>query len=97
MTEDYIQNSSYLVEKDLNVCSFLRACPEVRLIKAERSLDGAVYFYFEPKDTAEKLISAYWSDSTTIHPRKLFSAQRDLKDLIFSQTGQNGVNRDVAG
>jgi hypothetical protein len=91
MKSDQIQNSpSYFIEKDLNISSFLMASEQMNFIKAERKSNGTVYFYFEPKDKAEILVAAYWSDQAPgIQPRKLFSAQRDLKNLIFSG-GQHG-------
>ena len=87
MNQDQIQDqdsASYFIEKDLNLCSFLLASEAVRFIKAQKEANGTVYFYFQPKDKAEKLILAYWSDTALIAPRKVFMAERSLKDLIFS-------------
>lgn len=85
MNKDQIQDSaSYFIEKDLNLCSFLMASEGLRFIKAQKEANGTVYFYFQPKDEAEKLVSAYWSDTALIAPRKVLMAERSLKDLIFS-------------
>lgn len=70
--------------KDIAVASFLLCCEEVKLVRTERNNKKQVLFYFSPKDEAEKLISSYWSDTASVSPRKLFSSQRSLKDLIFS-------------
>lgn len=85
MNQDQIQNdSSYFIEKDLALSSFLMASEGVRFIKAQKEASGTVYFYFQPKNEAKKLASAYWSDTALIAPRKVLMAERSLKDLIFS-------------
>lgn len=73
-----------LVVKDIHIASYLLASEKVRLVRTERRERNQVIFYFSPKEEAEKLINAYWSDTALISPRKVFSAQRSLKDLIFS-------------
>lgn len=73
-----------IIVKDIAVASFLLCSEKVRLIKTERRNNKLVVFYFSPKEEAEKLIEAYWSDTALVSPRKVFSAQRSLKDLIFS-------------
>lgn len=73
-----------VVVKDIHIASYLLASEKVRLIKTERRDRNQVLFHFSPKEDAEKLISDYWSDTASCTPRKLFSAQRSLKDLIFS-------------
>lgn len=70
--------------KDISIAAFLLASEKVRLIKTERKSSKLVLFYFAPKKIAEKLIDEYWSDTALVSPRKVFSAQRSLKDLIFS-------------
>ena len=80
---------TFFIEKNLDLCSFLMVSEAVRFIKAQKEADGTVYFYFQPEDIAKKLASDYWSDTALCPPRKLFSAQRSLKDLIFSG-GNNG-------
>jgi hypothetical protein len=70
--------------KDIAVASFLLCSDRVKLVKTEREGKKLVIFCFAPKEEAEKLISSYWSDTAQVSPRKLFSAQRSLKDLIFS-------------
>jgi len=75
---------TYFIEKNLNLCSFLIASEKVKFVKAQKEAGGTVYFYFQPRDEAERLASDYWSDSALIAPRKLFMAERSLKDLIFS-------------
>ena len=70
--------------KDLSLASFLLASDGITFIRVERKSDHIVVFHFSPPDKAKELADAYWSDQTTIQPRKLFGAQRDLKDLIFA-------------
>lgn len=69
--------------KDIAIASFLLTSETVKLVRTARN-QKQVLFYFAPKDEAEKLISSYWSDTALASPRKLFSSQRSLKDLIFS-------------
>lgn len=72
-----------LPNKDLNISSFLLASGQVKLVKTERTPDRNTIFYFAPKIKAEELVVTYWSDTaSSIQPRKLFGAQRDLKDII---------------
>lgn len=79
-----MENFHTLPIKDLNVASFLMASSEVTLAKVERN-NNTVFFHFQPKEKAENLVAVYWADNApAIQPRKLFGAQRDLKDLIFS-------------
>ena len=68
--------------KDLGVAAYI-VSNDTKPLKFER-LGHTVYFIF-PKDSAEKLITSYWSDEQPLIPaRQLFAAQRSLKDLIFS-------------
>lgn len=70
--------------KDIAVAAYLYSTSEVKLVGNRRLQRGEVVFQFSPKDIAEKLINLYWnSEAPPIQPKKLFSAQRDLKDIIF--------------
>lgn len=81
---EYNQQPKTYSVKDLSLSSFLRASEEVTLVNVERKTDHIVIFHFSPPDKAKELADAYWSDNAPpIQPRKLFSSQRDLKDLIF--------------
>lgn len=70
--------------KDIAIAAYLLSSDQVRLIKTERKAKNLVLFHFAPKEEAERLIQAYWSDTALVSPRKVFAAQRSLKDLIFS-------------
>lgn len=79
--------NSTLSVKDLSVASFLMASEEVKLAHIERSLNRTVYFCFEPKEKAEKLVFAYWADTAlSIQPKQLFQSLHSLKNLIFSES-----------
>lgn len=79
------QNSTSFSVKDLYIAAYLRSCDGIRLSKTERDGSGNVYFHFMPLEQSERLVSDYWSESAPfIQPRRLFSALRDLKDMIFS-------------
>jgi len=85
MTNELNTTSGTLPIRGLNIASFLMATGEVTLVKVERTTDHIAYFHFQPKEKAESLVAVYWADQApSIQPRKLFGAQRDLKDLIFS-------------
>ena len=80
-----MENFHTLPIKDLNVASFLLASSEVTLVKVERNNNNIAFFHFQPKEKAEDFVARYWADNApVIQPRKLFGAQRDLKDLLFS-------------
>ena len=70
--------------KDISVASFIFCSDKVRLERTERKNNNLVIFHFTPKEEVEKLIAAYWSDTAVVAPRKVFMAERSLKDLIFS-------------
>lgn len=70
--------------RDLSIASYLLASGAVSLMGTHKTSNGDVFFQFSPKSQVERLISLYWADNApAIQPRKLFGAQRDLKDLIF--------------
>lgn len=76
-------NNSYEV-KDLSVAAFLYSLDTVLFSGKKRLPDGTVVFLFSPCDLANTLISQYWTlKAPPIQPKLLFSAQRDLKDMIF--------------
>lgn len=83
MEKNNLNEETYSV-KDLSLASFLLVSDEVIFVGVERKNDHIVIFHFSPLDKSKKLADAYWSDQVTVQPRKLFGAQRDLKDLIFS-------------
>lgn len=70
--------------RDISICSFLYATGLVQLIGKRKLQNGDIYFQFTPKKTAEELIQQYWSSKAPpIQPKTLFSALRDIKDMIF--------------
>lgn len=82
--DNKVQLKTYSL-RDLSLASFLLASELVTLTKVERKSDHIVVFHFSDPEKSKVLVDAYWSDSAPpIQPRKLFGAQRDLKDLIFS-------------
>ena len=73
--------------KDLSLASYLMASGKVKLEGFDRAKNNIVYFNFTPKNIAEKLINDYWSGlAEPIQPKKLFSCQRELKDILFQGT-----------
>jgi hypothetical protein len=80
-----IQDGNKVYEiKDISVASFLYATQSLDFIGKKRNLNGDVTFLFSPQITAEKLVQSYWNlDAPAIQPKLLFSALRDLKDIIF--------------
>lgn len=70
--------------KDIAISAFLYSSGLVKLIGKRRLQTGDVLFQFSPKEKAEQLTQDYWNlQAPSIQPKKLFSAQRDLKDMIF--------------
>ena len=68
--------------RDLGLAAYIFS-NDVKPLKTER-VNDVVFFYF-PKETAGRLVDSYWNDTEPFIPaRELFSAQRSLKDLIFS-------------
>jgi len=70
--------------KDLSIASYLYSTQQVKLIGKRRQSNGEVLFQFSPKDKAEELVNLYWNlQAPPIQPKQLFSALRDLKDMLF--------------
>ncbi len=71
--------------KDIAVASYLYATNQVQLLGKRRLPNGAILFQFTPKAKAEELIQSYWNlNALAIQPKVLYSAFRDIKDMIFS-------------
>jgi hypothetical protein len=76
-------NSSFEI-KDLSIAAYLYSTNKVKLIGKRRLPNGSILFQFSPKELAEELVNLYWNlQAPPIQPKQLFSAQRDLKDMIF--------------
>ena len=70
--------------RDLSLAAFLYSLDTVAFSGKKRLPDGTVVFLFSPRSLAETLVSQYWTNKApSIQPKQLFSAQRDLKDMIF--------------
>jgi len=79
-----MENKDILEIKDLSIASYLYAISQIKLVGKRRLLTGELLFQFSPKNKSEELIKLYWSlKAPPIQPKILFSAQRDLKDMIF--------------
>lgn len=82
---DNKQPSTTFEIKDISVASYLYASKKVEFIGKRRLSSGEVLFQFHPYEAAKWLVEAYWSlQAPLIQPKDLFSAQRDLKDIIYS-------------
>jgi len=68
--------------KILNIAAYLYASG-LQLVDTPR-INGDVFFIFTPRDRAQKLVDAYFSDTAMVNPRELFARLNDLRDLIFS-------------
>lgn len=71
--------------KTLHVAAFLYASG-LKLASTFR-LKNEVFFFFLPKQDAEKLVEKYFAGTAQVDPRELFARLNDLRDLIFSGTG----------
>lgn len=80
-----IRNDIETIEvKDLSICSFLYATGLVKLTGKRKLQNGEIYFQFTPKVKVEELIQQYWNaQAPAIQPKTLFSAFRDIKDMIY--------------
>lgn len=71
--------------KDLPITSYLYASGKVKLISTRKLQNREIYFIFSPRNIAENLVQQYWNlQAPAIQPKVLFSAMRDIKDLIFA-------------
>jgi hypothetical protein len=87
MSEIEIQNNpspESLEIRDLSIASYLYSISSLQFAGYKKLQNGDFAFMFVPRVDAEKLITRYWNMSAPcIQPKLLFSAQRDLKDIIF--------------
>jgi hypothetical protein len=71
--------------KDISICAFLYATGLVKLVGKRKLQNGEVFLQFSTKDKADELVKLYWNlQAPFIQPKQLFSARRDVQDLIFS-------------
>lgn len=74
----------YFQTKDISIAAFLLCCNNITLVSKTRLANNDIVFNFSPKIESEILESSYWNFAApSIQPRKLFSSQRDVKDMIF--------------
>jgi hypothetical protein len=70
--------------KDISLVAYLFATGKVTLAGKRKLSSGEIYFAFTPKKLSEELITQYWNlQAPSIQPKHLFSAMRDVKDMIF--------------
>jgi len=75
---------STLELQDLSISSFLYASTQVKMLGKKKLPNGSSVFLFSPREAAEELVTQYWTlQAPSIQPKLLFSAQRDLKDLLY--------------
>jgi hypothetical protein len=71
--------------KDISIVAYLFATGKVTLAGKRKLPSGEIYFSFAPKNLSNDLITQYWNlQAPSIQPKQLFSALRDVKDMIFS-------------
>ena len=76
--------------QDIYLAAFVYSTHRVKLERTEDETlpDGKTktFFYFSPKEIAQGLVDAYFTKSAEpVQPRDLFSALRDIKDIIFGK------------
>jgi hypothetical protein len=80
-----LDQNDFIEIKDIAVAAYLYSTSSLSFIGKRRLTTGDVLFQFSPKNKAKELINSYWNLSASpIQPKLLFSAQRDLKDMIFA-------------
>ncbi|HVZ12284.1 MAG TPA: DUF5659 domain-containing protein [Patescibacteria group bacterium] len=71
--------------KDLSLAAYLYATGQVKLTGTKRLSHNEVIFLFSPDESVQMLLRQYWNlQAPIIQPKQLFSALRDVKDIIFS-------------
>lgn len=80
-----IGNSQLSEIKDISLAAYLYATGLVELSGTKRPSRNEVIFLFSPADKVQSLLQQYWNlQAPVIQPKQLFSALRDVKDIIFS-------------
>ena len=71
--------------KDIAIAAYLYASNELQLVGKRKLANGAILLQFTPQVKADELIQHYWNlTASPIQPKLLFSAFRDIKDMLFS-------------
>jgi len=70
--------------KDISLVAYLFATGKVTLVSKRKTSNREIYFSFSPKKIVDELITQYWNlQAPPVQPKQLFSAMRDVKDMIF--------------
>ena len=84
METHYRNTNDYVEIKDISIAAYLYASNQVKLVGKRKLPNGSILLQFSPKEKADELITQYWNfQAPEIQPKRLLSALRDVKDLIF--------------
>lgn len=72
--------------KTLNIAAYLYTCG-LQLVSTSKA-GTEIFFHFAPEWKAQELVDAYFSDTASVNPKKLFACLNDLRDLIFSNSNK---------
>lgn len=78
-----MQNNNPTFSTDsFQLASYL-LCESCKLISLDKANPRRILFIFEESEQRKKLTDSFLSYKTSVEPHRLFSAQRDLKQLIY--------------
>lgn len=64
-----------------------------RLIRLDRTNPRRILFVFEETENRKILTDKFLSYQAVVEPHRLFSSQRDLKQLIYQNNDKEGYER----
>lgn len=77
-----------------NLASYL-LCESCKLISIDKTNPKRMVFIFEKSDQMDDLTEKFFSHQALIEPHKLFSALRDLKQLLYQKIAKGSTVMSV--
>lgn len=81
--EKLIKNNVFSTD-NFQLASYL-LCKSCRLLNADKTNPKRVVFIFEGSESQNQLTEEFITYQGSVEPHKFFSAQKDLKTLIYSK------------
>ena len=79
-----MSNKSTFSTDNFQLASYLMA-ESTKLISLDKSNSKRVIFIFEESEQRQKLTQQFLSYQAKVEPHKFFSAQKDLKQMIYQK------------
>lgn len=69
--------------KNINLSAYLLSTGKIKLSKVDRTNPREMSFFFDPPETASKLLEEYFLGNALVDPKTLFSKLNELRDIAL--------------